>query len=137
MASEPDPGLFLVITKVAPELGQSRQGSEEGEHQLLGILRLESAPGNALIQPKQALNPIATAFTPDKEILTEKNIIRLARQEDAAQVQVLDAAIQGITNYIAEVQGEYLLIKSNNPATAEEGDDLLNCLRNVKRTLRY
>lgn len=135
-ASEPDPDLFLVITKVRPELGHGRQGSEDGEHQLLGILRLEVLPGNALIQPKQALNPITAAFQAEKEILSDKNAILLARRDESPLLLQLDAAIQGISNYVAEVHGEYLLIKSNNPATAEEADDLLSCLRNVRRALR-
>lgn len=134
-AAEPDPGLFLVITRVTPEHGHGRAGSEEGEHQLLGILRLEMLPGDALIQPKQALNPIPAAFEPGKEILTEKNTIRLATHEESPAVLQLNAAIEGISNYIAEIQGDYLLIKSNNPATAEEADDLLNCLRAVRRAM--
>lgn len=134
-ASQPDPGLYLVITKLAPELGHSRQGGQEGEHQLLGILQLGYAPGDALMQPKQAMNSISTAFTPEKEVLTEKNVLRLAHEHELEQLLPIDAALEGLTNYIAEIQGDYLLIKSNNPATAEEADDLLNCLRSIRRNL--
>ncbi len=134
-AAAPDPGIQLMVMQVSPELGHSREGSELGEHQLMGVLKLEYFSGDALLVPKRINHPLLTALTTGHSAATDKQMIYTNTDDVPHQLLQLDDALEGLTNYFAEVHQEFLILKSNQPATVEEADDLLKCLRTLKRIL--
>lgn len=135
-SAAPDPGLHLMVMHVTPDLGHGREGGHMGEHQLLGILKLEFFEGQAVLEPRTTQGSLLTPASSGQEFTTDKHTIYLADKENLPEALLrLEASLQGITNYSAEVHQEWLIIKSHNPATAEEADDLLQCLQAVKRAL--
>lgn len=135
-AAAPDQGLILMVMHASPELGHGREGGNMGEHQLLGMLKLEYFESQAVLQPRATQGSLLSTASAGQEFTTDKHTIYLAEKENLPEALLrLDASLQGITNYSAEVHQEWLIIKSHNPATAEEADDLLQCLQAVKKAL--